>query len=141
MKIQGGIDAADSALRQSRAMTRQTKADRAAQFVATLYALRNHERQTALLSDKILPAAKQTWESSVKAYSTGGISFSELIDTQQALLRVQVMIAEARMAREKRLAELETLAGLDVETLGKPPKEKSPQVTTRQGKPSGGDTK
>lgn len=141
VKIQGGIDAADSALRQSRAMTRQTKADRAAQFVATLYALRNHERQTALLNDKILPAARQTWESSVKAYSAAGISFSELIDTQRTLLQVQVMIAEARMAREKKLAELETLAGLDVETVGKPPKEKSPQVTTRQGKPSGGDTK
>ncbi|MCY2929080.1 MAG: TolC family protein [Planctomycetota bacterium] len=141
VKIRGGINAADSALRQSRAMTRQTRADRAAQFVATLYALRNHERQTALLQDKILPAAKQTWEASVKAYSAAGISFSELTDTQRMLLQVQVMIAEARMAREKRLAELETLAGLDVETVGNPQKEKSPQVTTRQGKTSGGDTK
>jgi outer membrane protein TolC len=120
IKIRGGIDAADSSLQQMRAMTRQTKADRAAQFVATLYALRNHERQTAVLQDRVLPAARQTWESSVKGYSSAGISFAELIDTQRTLLQVRVMIAEARIAREKRLAELEALAGLDVETLAKP---------------------
>ena len=30
------------------------------------------------------------------------------------------MVAEARIEREKRLAELEALAGVDVETLGQP---------------------
>ena len=55
-----------------------------------------------------------------QAYAAGTASFTDLIDTQRMLLDVRLMIAEARMEREKRLAELEALAGVDIETLASP---------------------
>jgi hypothetical protein len=36
-------------------------------------------------------------------------------------LAVRRMVAEAQMEREQRLADLEALAGVDIETLGQPP--------------------
>jgi outer membrane protein, heavy metal efflux system len=41
-----------------------------------------------------------------------------MIDSQRTLLDARTLLAEARVAREKRLADLENLAGADVETLG-----------------------
>lgn len=120
IKIRGAIDEAQSNLRQTQAMLRQGRSDRAAQFVATLIALRNNERQAELLDNGILPLAKQTWLASTQAYVTGGATFADLIDTQRTLLQVRLTTAEAHIAREKRLAELETLAGVDVETLAAP---------------------
>ena len=55
--------------------------------------------------------------SSRQAYSTGAGSFLDLIDSQRTLLEVRQMIAESRIEREKRLAELEAIAGVDIETI------------------------
>lgn len=118
--IRGQIREADAMLRSAEAMARQAGSDRAASFVATLYALRNAERQTAILEQRILPAAEQMLASSRQAYSTGTVGFVDLIDSQRTLLEVRRMIAEAKISREKRLAELEALAGADAETLGQP---------------------
>jgi len=41
------------------------------------------------------------------------------------------MIAEAQMEREKRLAELEALAGVDMETLAAPVTQPTTQPSTR----------
>jgi len=120
IKIRGAIDEAASNLRQTQALLRQGQADRGAQVVATLVALRNNERQVDLLETAVVPKARQLWEASGKAYSAGNISFADLIDSQRTLLQVRLLIAEARTAREKRLAELEALAGVDVETLASP---------------------
>jgi len=121
IKIRGAVSEAEANLRQSQAMLRQARADRAGQFVATLVALRNSERQAVLLESAIQPKARQLWEASEKAYSAANISFADLIDTQRTLLQVRLLIAEARTDREKRLAELESLAAVDVETLEAPP--------------------
>jgi outer membrane protein TolC len=107
-------------LRESQAMLRQTRSDRAAAFVAALVMLRNAERQTRVFEETILPRAEQTLSSSRQAYTTATGSFIELIDAQRTLLDVRLLIVEARAEREKRLAELEELAGVDVETLGGP---------------------
>jgi outer membrane protein TolC len=115
--IQGQINQAQAMLSSSRAMERQTRADRAASFVAALYALRNAERAGALLSDTVLPLTRQVLASSREAYSAGQISFVELIDSQRALLDVRQIIAEVRIERERRLVQIEALAGVDVETL------------------------
>ena len=121
VQIRGAIDEAQANLRQSQALLRQTQAQRAAQFVATLVALRNNERQAILLQDVIAPRARQLRDASSQAYSAGSANFADLIDAQRTLLQVRLLTAEARIAREKRLAELETLAGVDVETLEAPP--------------------
>jgi cobalt-zinc-cadmium efflux system outer membrane protein len=119
-EIKGRIDESRAMLRSTQAMLRQAKSDRAASFVAALYAMRNAERQGAVFQDAILPRAQQTLASLRQSYAAGNTSFTDLIDTQRTLLDVRLMIAEARMEREKRLAELEALAGVDIETLAVP---------------------
>src|SRR5439155_25621332 len=115
--IKASIAEARAMLRATQAMARQTRLERGAAFVAALYALRNAETQVALFRDTVLPKAEQALASSRQAYSAGQVGFIELIDSQRTLLDVRLMIAQARIAREKQLAELESLAGIDVETL------------------------
>ncbi len=120
VKIRASIQEAEAKVRGAEAILRQTRRERVASFVATLYVLRNHERQVEVFSEVILPKARQALANSQKAYSGGTIGFTELIDSQRTLLEVRRVIAEARIAREKRLAELEALAGVDVEALAPP---------------------
>jgi cobalt-zinc-cadmium efflux system outer membrane protein len=118
--IQGQINESRAMLRMNEAMLRQTKNDRGAAFVAALYAMRNAERQQQVFQGIILPKAEQVMRSSREAYAAGSINLIELIDSQRTLLQVRQMIAETRIEREKRLVELEALAGVDIETLSDP---------------------
>lgn len=106
--------------RSSEAMSRQIKQDRAASFVANLYFMRNAERQTELYRTRVVPAVQQLLSSSRQAYGAGAVTFADLIDSERTYVEVRAMIAELQVEREKRLAELEALAGVDIETLGQP---------------------
>lgn len=119
-EIEGMIKEAKAELRQMQAMYRQKRLDRGAGFVAALYALRNSERQMHTFQRLVLPRAEQAVGIARQSYSTGATSFTDVIDIQRTLLDVRLMIVEAKIAREKSLAELEALAGLDVETLAIP---------------------
>jgi outer membrane protein TolC len=130
-EIRGKIDESRAMLRSTQAMLRQTRSDRAASFVAALYAMRSAERQAAVFREAILPRAQQTLASMRQAYAAGTAGFTDLIDTQRTLLDVRLMIAEARIEREKRLAELEALAGVDIETLARPSSHRATQPATR----------
>jgi outer membrane protein TolC len=133
--IRGQIKETKAMLAATEAMARQTRSERGASFVAALVAIRNAERQTQLLEQIILPKAQQVLTSSRQAYATGSISFIELVDTQRTLLEVRQMIAEAKIAREKQLAEIESLAGVDIETLAAPTTRPTtaPQSTNHEG--------
>jgi outer membrane protein TolC len=117
-EIRGRINESRAVLRSTEAMLRQARSDRAAGFVAALYTLRNSERQATFLEQQVLPQAQQVLDSARQAYATGTGSFIDLIDSRRTLLDIRLLIAEQKIEREKRLAELETLAGVDVETLG-----------------------
>ena len=65
-------------------------------------------------------------------YSTGTSSFLDLIETQRTVLEIRVMIAESQIEREKQLAELEALAGVDIETLAPPTSRPTTQEMGRQ---------
>jgi len=119
--IRGQIQEARAMLRSAEAMARQARHDRAASFVAALYLMRNSERQAHLFRQHILPAAQQVLNTTRQAYTAGSVGFVDLIDSQRTLLDVRLMIAEARIEREKQLAELEALAGVDIETLAAQP--------------------
>jgi len=116
--IRAAIDEAEAMSRSSEAMLRQTKQDRAARFVADLYLMRNAERETQLYRARIVPAARQLVSSSRNAYAAGTVVFADLIDSERMLISVRRMVAQAQIEREQRLAELEALAGVDIETLG-----------------------
>ena len=94
--------------------------DRAGSFVSNLYIMRNAERQTELDQRRMVPAAQQLVSSSQNAYAAGAAGFADLIDSERMLISVRRMVAQAQLEREKRLVELEALAGVDIETLGRP---------------------
>ncbi|MBI2715515.1 MAG: TolC family protein [Rhizobiales bacterium] len=118
--IRGAIREAEAMTRSSEAMLRQTEKDRAASFVANLYIMRNAERQTALYRQRVVPAAEQLINSSRNDYASGKVAFADLIDSQRMLIAVRRTVAQVRIEREKRLAEIEALAGVDIEMLGRP---------------------
>lgn len=119
--IRAAIGEAQAMQQAAQAMLRQTRQDRAASFVAALYLMRNAERQSQLYRQRLVPAAQQLVSSSRSAYAAGTVGFADLIDSERMFLEVRRMVAEAQVEREQRLAELEALAGVDVETLGQPP--------------------
>ena len=116
--IRAAIDEAAGMTRSAEAMLRQTQRDRAARFVADLYLMRNAERETQLYRASVVPAARQLVSSSRNAYAAGTIAFADLIDSERMFISVRRMVAQAQIEREQRLAELEALAGVDIETLG-----------------------
>jgi outer membrane protein, heavy metal efflux system len=93
-----------------------------------VYALRNSERQAALFEKQIVPTAQRVLENVRQAYTAGTGGYLDLVEAQRTLLDVRLTVAEAKMAREKSLADLEALAGIDIETL----KSATTQPTTTQ---------
>jgi outer membrane protein TolC len=80
--------------------------------------MRNAERETQLYRARVVPAARQLVNSSRNAYAAGTIVFADLIDSERMFISVRRMVAQAQIEREQRLAEVEALAGVDIETLG-----------------------
>ena len=119
-RIQGMVKEAQADLRAIQAMSRQTRFDRSAQVVATLYALRNSERQATFFEQQVIPTAGRIADNTRDSYARGQMSFIELIEAQRTLLEVRLTAVEARAAREKSLADLEALLGMDIETLAVP---------------------
>ena len=118
--IRGAIEEATAMQRSSEAILRQTRSDRAASFIANLYLMRNAERQTAFYRRSVVPAARQLLNASEQEYASGAVAFADLIDSERTYISVRFLVAESRIDREKRLADLEALAGVDIETLGQP---------------------
>jgi cobalt-zinc-cadmium efflux system outer membrane protein len=116
-EIRAGIAEARAMLSEARAMERQTRLDRAAGFVAALIVLRNSVREAELFEQSVLPAARLLADTTQQSYSAGSADFLEVIEAQRTLLDVRLTIAEARIERERRAAEIEQLAGIDLETL------------------------
>jgi outer membrane protein TolC len=125
-KIRAMVTESRANLARVQAMQRQTTADRRAEYVAAVYALRNAERQTALFEKTILPAAQRVLDSARQQYTAGTAGYLDLIEAQRTLLDVRLTIAEARAARERSLTDLEALAGVDFETVK--PSSTQPQV-------------
>jgi cobalt-zinc-cadmium efflux system outer membrane protein len=116
-EIQGTIRESQAMVRASEASLRQVRADTAAEVVATLISMRNSERQASLFRDTVLPIATHVVINVRQSYSAGSSQFIDMLDAQRTLLDVQLTIAEADAKRERRLAELESLLGVDIETV------------------------
>lgn len=119
-EIHGAINEAQSMLRASEATLRQARHDRASSLVAALISLRNSERQATLFERHIVPSAERLLTNIRQSYVAGQSSYLDLIEAQRTLLQARLAIAEARTTREKRLSEIETLTGTDIETLRDP---------------------
>jgi len=131
-QIWAGIDEAKAMLRRSQAMLAQRRRERGAAYVAALWGLRDAERQLALFRDRLLPAAEMAQRAARLEYEGGARSLGELIEAERAPLQVRALIADAVAAREARLAEMEELAGVDVETLPSTTAHREPSEAHRE---------
>lgn len=116
-QIRAAIDESRAMQRGAEAMLRQSTLDRRASVVSTLAALRDSERQARVFEEAVLPALTVATGTYRESYSTGRASLQDLVDNQRMQLDVRQRIAELRAAREQRLADLEALVGVDLETL------------------------
>ena len=116
-QIQAGIREAKLNLRGSEAVLRQAQHERGADFVAALVALRNAERQRAVLEQQIVPLAELAAGSAAQANAASTGDLSAVIEAEGALIGLRGVVAEARIMRERQLAALEQLAGVDAERL------------------------
>lgn len=116
-QIRAGIAQARAMLQSSEATARQTGLERGAAFVAALAALRDAERQTWVLAHDVLPLLQQRVANLRRTYAAGLTPLEDLIESERAVLELQALIAEQRMRREKKVAELEPLLGVDMETV------------------------
>jgi outer membrane protein TolC len=119
-RIRAGIAEARAMLRASEARAAQAGLDRHARFLAALATLRDGERQETFFRGDVLPLTETFATSTEQAYSTGTAPLDGAIEARRLILDVRLLLAEARSTRERQLAELEALAGIDVETLAQP---------------------
>jgi outer membrane protein TolC len=117
-KIRAMVAESRADLRRVQAALSQSRSDRASQFAVAVLAMRDAERRAQLFRLDVIPLATRTAELSRQGYSSGTVIYLDLIDAQRTLLETRLLLAEAITAREKRLAEIESLAGVDVETIG-----------------------
>ena len=113
--INAAITQAEANLKSTDAMRRQTRNDLNAQIVMDISTLRDADRQLDLFEHTVLPRARQVVTVARSAYETGQSTLLDLLDSQRSLIAIQRLVANLRVAREKRLAELEAIAAL---TLG-----------------------
>ena len=118
--IRASIEESRAMLQAQEAMLRQGRFGRGAEVVAAMLLSRNADRQAALFQETVLPRARQAMDSARQSYAAGTLTFIEMADAQRTLLDVRRMIIDARIAREKALAELECLICVDLETLDNP---------------------
>lgn len=116
-RIRSMVAEARSDLRRVDAMAGQRRSDRAAEFLVAILAMRDSERRIRLFEKELLPLAARTVDLARQGYSTGNVTYVDLIDAQRTNLDVRLSFAEARTSRERMLAEIEKLAGADAERI------------------------
>jgi outer membrane protein TolC len=77
---------------------------------------RDAERRIELYAYTLLPKARQAFEVTEDAFTTGDASFLDLIDAQRTLLEFELSYERALADQSTRLAQLETLVGVELTT-------------------------
>ncbi len=114
-KIAAQIAAAQAGMRASEARLTAEQIALAVEFAEKSFLFREASRNLELLSDRLLPKARQSLEVAQTGYISGKTDFINLLDAQRTLLEFQLSEVEARVRRELALAELSLLI------LGAPP--------------------
>jgi outer membrane protein TolC len=97
--------------RASAALYEQAKFDRASELIAALVMMRHNQHKAMLFTQQVLPVVQQAVKSLGDNYAAGNVSLAQLIDAQRTLLSVERTIAEARIGREKYLADVMAVVG------------------------------
>jgi outer membrane protein TolC len=95
-------------------MRRQTHNDLNAQVVMDIVSLRDADRQLDLFDHTVLPRIRQVVTVGRSAYETGQSTLLDFLDSERSLIAVQRLVANLRIAREKRLVDLEAVTARDI---------------------------
>ncbi len=109
--IDAAIAQAMANLRATEAMRRQARNDLNVQVILDITTLRDADRQLDLFQHTVLPRAQQIVTLARSAYEAGRATLLDLLDSQRSLISIERLIANLRTIREKRLADLEAIAG------------------------------
>lgn len=112
--IDAAVAQAEANLRASEAMRRQAGNDLAAQVVSDLVAVRDADRQLDLFDHTVLPRARQVVTVARSSYEAARSSLLDLLDAQRSLIAIERLVADLRATREKRLADLEAIATVEL---------------------------
>jgi len=82
-----------------------------AELERALFEYRDAERRIELYAYTLLPKARQSFEVTEDAFTSGEATFTDLIDAQRTLLEFELAYERARADRTTRLAQLETIVG------------------------------
>ncbi len=117
--VEAAVKAARADLDEARARQAQSGRDATGALLATLAALHNDERRLARLAGEIAPGARALFDNARTAYATGQADLTAWVEAQQSVLDVELATAEARTAREQRLARLERLTGTELRAMSR----------------------
>lgn len=114
-KIAAQIAEAQAGKRASEARLSAEQIALAVEFAEKSFMFREATRNLELLTERLLPKARQSLEVAQSGYVSGKVDFLNLLDAERTLLGFQLSEVEARVQRELALAELSLLI------LGTPP--------------------
>ncbi|MDP9174655.1 MAG: TolC family protein [Planctomycetota bacterium] len=109
--LNAAIAQAQANLQAAEAMRRQTSNDLSAEIVLDITTVRDAERQLDLLSHSIRPRSQRAVVQTRTAYESGQATFLDLLDSERSLISIDRLIANLRVIRAKRLAEIESITG------------------------------
>ena len=110
-RIEAGVREAESGVRELLSMRQELHNRISADLEDQLYKYRNAQRQLRLLSDVLVPKARQALEVTESAYRTDQASFLELIDSERELLVFQESYYRSVADSLQALARSESLTG------------------------------
>lgn len=114
-KIAAQIAGAQADKRAAEARLSAEQIALAVEFAEKTFMFRESSRTLELLTQRLLPKARQSLEVAQSGYVSGKVDFLNLLDAERTLLQFQLSEVEARVQRELALAELSLLI------LGTPP--------------------
>lgn len=114
---QGGIDEAIKRLEQSRIEWEAQRLRWETQIRELVEHLRGKESEIETVKEKILPVAENAYQGIERAYQVGEKDYLELLDAQRTLLESRRVLMDARVDFQQGRAELEFLAGSDMEAI------------------------
>lgn len=118
--IDAAIAQAWADLRATEAARRQTHNDLVARIVTDIRTLRDADRQLDLFEQTVLPRARQVVPLARAAYEAGQSSLPDLLDSQRSLISIERLVADLRITRDKRLADLESITAARIDSAARP---------------------
>jgi cobalt-zinc-cadmium efflux system outer membrane protein len=107
--LNAAIAQANADLHAAEAARRQAGDNLSAQVTADIAMIRDADRQIDLFNHVLLPRVRQTVAVDRSAYETGHAPLLDLLDDQRSVIPIERLVANLETARDKRIAELESI--------------------------------